>query len=213
MFQLRRNRQLREKLTSYFSTGQTAIDTFLAGMKYYVGNGPEGLTQYVSPSHQHESACDAIRFSIEEDLFEKSLMPAIREDIMLLLEEVDEMINQSEDVLRQIHIQLVTMPDFLVKRLGELSDVCHEACTILLKQGAAALEHDSHAKEYRNRIDALESKADRLEQTMLAELFRSDLPLGQKILARDVIVEVSHLADLAEDAADFIVVFRLKREI
>jgi predicted phosphate transport protein (TIGR00153 family) len=213
MLQLKRNRALREKLGTYFSTGQTAIDTFLSGMTHFVGHGHVGLDEYARPSHRQESACDAIRFGIEQDLFEKSLMPALREDIMLLLEQVDHVINQCEDVLRQIHIQRVVMPEFLRDRLLELARLCHEAGAVLLKQGAASLEHDSHAKEHRDRIDTLESEADHLEQGMIADLFRSDLSLAEKMLVRDIISEVSHVADLAEDAANFIVVFRLKREI
>lgn len=212
MFLYRRNRELRDQLALYIDKARAVFDAFRDGLAYYREHGYPGLERYARLSHTDESECDQVRRQIERDLFAKSLLPEAREDVMSLLEHIDLVINQAEDVLRQIVLQRIALPPALMDRYAELGTCCHRAAITLMDQAAAALGNAPTARELGDAVKACESQADQSEQGLVAALFASDLPLAEKLYYRDLVTLTAAMGDLAEDAANLVTVFALKRE-
>jgi|GEM_PF-3571530 len=212
MFLFRRNRELREQLGVYVEKARVVLDTFRDGLRHYLAGGLDGLDGYVQASHSGESACDGIRRQVERDLFAKSLLPESREDIMALLEHVDPVLNQAEDVVRQILLQRILLPQAFLAGYGDLGMRCHEAGMTLFDQAAAALRNDPRSRALGDAVKACESRIDQSEQQLVAALFASDLPLAEKLHYRDLVTMTAAIGDLAEDAANLLTVFALKRD-
>lgn len=210
---LRRNRRLREKLIRYLETGKQTVNCFRDGVRHYCEHGLEGLDAFARTTHHGESQCDRIRRLIEVELFEKSLMPESREDIMMLLEQLDLVINQSEEIIRQIVLERIVLPNDYLEDFGELGATCHRASQLVMDQALSGFEGETDIQTLGDRIDHLESEADQTEQAMVGRLFTSNLELAEKMLYRDLVRATARLGDLAEDAANMITVCRVKREI
>ena len=213
MFMLKRNRELKALLKEYLNTGIQTVDCFRDGLLHYSVHGLEGLDDFALTTHREESTCDHLRRTIEAELFGKALMPESREDVMELLEHIDLIMNQAEDVLRQIVNQCIVLPTEYMSAYGELVGVCHETCTLLMQQTLSTFVGDTAAQVLGDRIEELESASDVLEQDMIRRLFRSDLSLAEKMHYRDLVSATSMMCDLAEDAANLITICRIKREI
>lgn len=212
MFMFRRNRELREKMLAYLVSATDTIDEFETGIAQYLAQGRQVLEKFVSDTHARESACDGLRQRIELDLFEQSLLPETREDLMLMLERLDEVVNQSEDILRDLWLQHVTLPEFLKHDFGRLTEIGTAAARHAFIMARGAVTADGAARALHNEVDAIESNGDRIEQTMIRQLFEQPkLPLAEKLLYRDVIREAGKMADLAEDAADWTLIFIAKQ--
>lgn len=213
MFLFRKNRELRGKIELYTRTGAETLDVFARGIQRYMETGLEGLETFVGEAHGREHACDVIRREIERELFEKSLLPELREDICRLIDHLDLLMNQAEDVLRQLVNQCIDLPAELKPGFHDLAGVSHDACRLVLEQALHAFEHDSHAKEYAQQVGELENRGDRIEQDLVRQVFRGPFELAEKLLYRDIITMTGCMADLAEEVADLVLVFRIKREI
>jgi uncharacterized protein len=213
MFMFRRNRELRRKLALYIEGARRVADTFRTGLHHYREHGLADLEQFARASHRDESECDRLRREVERDLFAKALLPESREDIMALLERLDLVVNQLEDVLRQILLQRIELPDYAQDAYAELGERCHDATTVLLDQAAAALANDPRTRELGDAVKACESRVDQCEQQLVSTLFaRPDLELARKLHLRDLVTMTAAISDLAEDAANLLTVFALKRE-
>jgi predicted phosphate transport protein (TIGR00153 family) len=212
MFLFRRNRELRQQLAVYVEKARLVAETFRDGLRHYRQHGLQDLDQFARVSHREESECDRLRRQVERDLFSKSLLPESREDIMGLLEHLDLVINQAEDVLRQIVLQRIELPLPFQDAYAELGERSYEAAAVLLEQAAAALANDPRTRELGDAVKACESRVDQSEQHLVAALFASDLELARKLHYRDLVTMTAEISDLAEDAANLLTVFALKRE-
>jgi uncharacterized protein Yka (UPF0111/DUF47 family) len=212
MFLFRRNRELREQLGLYVDKARLVLDTFRDGVRHYLEHGTQGMERFARTSHTDESECDRIRRQVERDLFSKSLLPESREDIMALLEHVDLVVNQAEEVLRQILLQRILLSRPFQAAYADLSMCCHEAGMTLFDQAAAALRNDPRTRALGDAVKACESRTDQTEQQLVAALFASDLPLAEKLQYRDLVTMTAAIGDLAEDAANLLTVFALKRD-
>jgi len=212
MFLFRRNLELRRQLTAYVESAVRVADTFRAGLHHYRQHGLQDLDQFARLSHRDESECDRIRREIERDLFAKSLLPESREDVMALLEHLDLVINQLEDVLRQIVLQRIELPDYVQDAYADLGEGCHQAAIVLLQQATAALGSDPRTRDLGDAVKACESRVDQREQQLVSALFASDLELARKLHFRDLVAMTAAISDLAEDAANLLTVFALKRD-
>jgi predicted phosphate transport protein (TIGR00153 family) len=212
MLMFRRNRELQQQLVRYIHEARLVMGMFLEGLSHYREHALDGLESFVRASHGHESDCDRIRRQVERDLFAKSLLPESREDIMALLEHVDLVLNQAEDVLRQILLQRVVLPPAFQAAYADLGSRSHEAGMTLLDQAASALINDPRTRDLGDAVKACESRVDQAEQRLIADIFASDLPLTEKLHYRDLVTLTAAIGDLAEDAANLLTVFALKRE-
>jgi predicted phosphate transport protein (TIGR00153 family) len=186
--------------------------TFRQGLQHYREHGLEGLDEHVRLAHRSESECDQVRRQVERDLFAKSLLPESREDIMGLLEHIDLVINQAEDVLRQIGLQRLLLPPAFQTAYADLAERSYAAGTALLRQANAALQAEATVRDLGDEVKACESRTDEVEQGHVAALFASALPLAEKLHYRDLVTMTATISDLAEDAANLLTVFSLKRE-
>lgn len=212
MFLYRRNRELQGALVHYVAEARRVFEIVAAGLRQVAAGADADLAEAVRLSHAAESECDRIRRQIERDLFEKSLLPEAREDIMALLESLDLVINQAEDVLRQIVLQRIALPAAFRPAYADLGRHCHEAAIHLLDQADAALANDPRGRALGDAVKASESQIDHDEQGLIEAIFASDLPLAEKLHCRDLVSLTAAIGDLAEDAGNLLTVFMLKRE-
>ena len=214
MFMSATNRELRGKIGSYLSTARETLVGSADGLRYYVAHGLDAhFETCVGEVHTRENDADALRREIGIDLFAKSLLPDSREDLLLLLERVDLMPNQAEDVLRQLLIQNIRLPAFTHAELLELADLGVQAFDLVAEGIEDALGRRTHVQEITRRIDDAEHVGDQIEQKLVTQLFRSELPTGERILARDIITASGQILDFAQDVGILLTVFAVKRHI
>ncbi len=212
MFMFRRNRELREKVLEYLDSARDTIEDYERGIHDSLAKGRRSLEKQVSNTHARESVCDQLRQRIELDLFEQSLLPETREDLMLMLERLDLIVNQSEDILRSLWLQHVELPKCIQADYQALVSLGSKAAQRAFEMARQAVTAKGDARAMHDEIDAIESNGDRLEQTMIRRLFEQQkLPLAEKILVRDVIRVTGQMTDLAEDAADWMLIFVAKQ--
>jgi len=214
MFMWKKNQALREDIDRYLAVVDECLDCFCRGLQHVIEHGHDAhFLGLVDETHQKESDADGIRREIELQLYEKSLLPDSREDLMLLLERLDSLPNTAEEILRRIAYQELKIPTFLRDPLQEIARIGVETFGMVKEAVADALGTGEHTQELARRIDEAESVVDRLEGETVRALFQSDIGTGRKILLADLVARISDLCDDEEDAAYFLRIFVVKRRI
>ncbi len=172
--------------------------------------------QAISTLHDlsvNESEADNLKREIETMLYQKTLIPDLRSDVMTLLEHLDKIINLHEEM--GIHIKIeqpIFKQDFepALQMFLEQVTAAVDAMVLCVRSFFSDLER---VREYSEKTIFFESEADKACTALKMMIFDSDMKLVEKVQTRYFIDRIDELANLAEDTVDKIVVYTLKRAI
>lgn len=214
MFILNRNKILLGMIHSYFDICNNSMEILNNAISHYLSSGNDmEFEQIMRTALDNEFKADEILFDIEKLLYQKSLLPESREDIIRLLAKYDDIIDCSVHVLRYFHTRSMIIPV-----------TCNENITALLQQSLLCYEQvrlgieDLFAKRnnilgFVRQIKNYESQCDEIQATIIKELFLTPIEPYSKILISDLVNLIAKLSDLCEDAADLITLINIKRVV
>ncbi len=161
---------------------------------------------------EFESQGDDRRRDIERVMYAKGLIPQSRGDVLGLLEAMDRLPNRMASVVQILYTENISLPPRYQEDFQNLALINVEAVretVLLMRSFIQALEGLS---ERIQRIGEEESSSDSLERRLIYDLFRTDeLTDFQRIILRDLFLEVGAISDFAENFADRVGVCSVKR--
>lgn len=152
--------------------------------------------------HIHEHEADIIRREIMLKLYKGAFMPFYREDYLVLLSLGDEIANLAESVASYLVLTRPQIPGFLeggLKQLGSATIDTFQPLQEILKEfqkGGENLPRFAHS------VGEMEQKVDRLQWELTKSVFKSDLPLAEKLLLKEFIDKIAAISDQIEDVSD-----------
>ncbi len=215
MFFVNKQKKVEEQLSLYRQSVSECYQGFLeAVMEYFRSNDRVQLAENYQKIHKLESRADDIRREISVMMYSKSIFPESRGDILGLLEAMDKVPNQTESTLEMILTHYIEIPKELQSMVGELLRISG-LCVKALMEAAEKLFSDFVSANIAiGKVDQLESDADIIEMELIEKIFGSE-KFGdvQKLLLRDVVVNIAGITDKAENAGDCIRIIAAKRMI
>jgi len=187
---------------------------FGRALQVYLDSGPcEEFDAFLEHAAGLEHRGDQLRRSIETELYAQTLIPDLRADVMSLLEGMDNLINVYEGDLFRFSIQQPAIPENFRKEFAELGEtvvLCVESVVL----AARAFFRDIEAvRDHSVKTIFLETEADKIGTRMQREIFAADLPLERKMHLCYFVERVDELANSAEDMADMLQIYAIKRRI
>ncbi len=157
-----------------------------------------------------ESEADGVLREIMATLHQGAFLPILRKDIFRLAYAVDKVANAAESfcdfcLSQRPDIPASLRPAFLDITLAniEMFPLLRQAVEIIkLGSFGWAGESDSPFPGLLTRISMEESNIDDLEWKLTRDIFRSDLPLANKMHLHELLNHINRISDLIEDAAD-----------
>ena len=204
---------------------ENQIDEFLDGISeagivfrkavgLYLDNGiSEEFLSYAGQLNKIEGRGDRLRRKIEMRLYEQNLIPDLRADVLLLVENLDDLLNTYDANGFRLTIE---KPDF--KPL-EKSDVMNlvDAVTNCVENAilaSRAFFRDFFAvRDHSHKVMFYEHEADKISSELKKKVFDSDLPLASKLHIRYFVDLIDQIADDAEDIADQLAINVIKRDM
>ena len=171
-----------------------------------IQNGFDGV-------HLAEGKADDIRRELEHLMYRRAVFPESRGDILGLVETMDRVPNAAESALRMIVNQHIILPPELIGTLLALVSICTKCVFIMLGGVTQVFSSFVDASITVGKIDELESEADRIEADLIDQVFTADYSDLQKILLRDLIKQISAIADRSENVGDRMRIIVAKRGI
>ncbi len=209
-----RKHKIAQMIERYLVKVEECIECFRSALlKYFEKGISREFDELIEKTHIVESLADDMRREIEITLYEKSMIPESRGDILGLLENTDRVLNKAQSVLYQIQTQFLQMPEFLKDDFKKLMDINIEAFKGVGKAIRKLFEDLKVVRDITNEIDKCESSSDRLEREIIKKIFQSNIDIGEKILLKEVVIETGNISDLSQTVGDRLNIITAKRLI
>ncbi len=210
-----RARKVEGNIDKYLDNISKAILTFEQGIKEYFAGNFNLFEDKFKEATKLESDSDELRRDIKYTLYRELLIPDARGDVLGLLETLDDVIDVTEEVLREFSIEKpVTLEDFKEDFLS-LTEKSVKSAQELVSASRAFFREISHVHDYITQVHYWEHEADKVEERIKRSAFGSEKieKLSFKVQVRYFAERISFLADTAEAVAERLDVYTIKRSI
>ncbi len=214
MFTFRKNTIIKNKINQYLEIVSETSDLFRQAAIYHLQNGCDhDYKSQMEVVIKKESAADDLRREIEGELYRKSLLPEFREQILLAIDQLDEIPDKAEDIVKMIYNQNITVPENIRESMTELINLGSNTVELIVKAAQEAVGTTENIEEITRQIDHNESHGDSIDRTLIYDIFHQENIDIQTLVLKDYITEVGSILDIAQDVADTMVLIAIKRVI
>ena len=207
-----RTKQLELQIDSFFDKVSEAAVVFRLGVRVYLKEGyTEEFVTRLDRVVELESEADVLRRDIEKHLYSNTLIPDSRGDVLGLIETMDQLLSEFEDTLWAFLIEKPTIPEELGSGYRKLTNMVIKSVDELALSGRAFFRSPHDVPAYNHKVILYEKEADKISLNLKTAIFDSSLDLSFKIQLREFADRIDGIADLAEDVADRLAIYAIKR--
>ncbi len=207
-----RTKQLEQQIDDFLDKISESAVAFKLAIRVYLKEGSNGeFEEKLNAVNALESEADALRRSIEKDLYTYTLIPDARGDVLGLIETLDHIVGLFEGALWSVFIERPTIPEDHRSGFKKLTNMSVEAVDALVL-GARSFFRSPHAvPAFNHKVMIYEKEADKIGTKLKQEIFGSELELAEKAQLRNLVEHIDNVADWAEDVADRLAIYAIKR--
>lgn len=187
---------------------------FQLGVEAYLKANRESFAKKIEDISSVEHVGDALRRDLEELLYTQTLIPESRGDVLELLESMDGLLDRFKGSLWRFDIE---QPDIYPELHGDIQELasCAVECVEAMVRSARAFFKDLAAvADHLHKVSYWESQSDKVSTRLQKLVFnKEDLPLSYRMQLRDFIRHMDKISDRAEDVADKLRIYVIKRSL
>ena len=210
----RRTRALEVEIDRLLDTiSETAI-LFRRAVDVYLADGASSeFEEKLSQVNTLEGEADELRRAIETQLYAQTLIPDSRGDVLGLLENLDSVLNRCEGTLWAFSIETPDIPRQFHDDFRTLTEQVVLAAESIVLASRAFFRNIEAVNDHMHKVMFYEKEADRVSTKLKRAIFQTDLPLANKAHLRDFAEQLDNIADRAEDVADRLAIYTIKRTV
>ena len=187
---------------------------FKSIVSLYLNNGnTDKFDEMVKQVSEMESKADKITKEVERTLYEETLIPDARSDVLRLLEHMDELIGMYQGNCYHFSIQKPDFPKDFHEDLINLSETVVNCVESLCLTVRSFFRDIKSVRDNAHKVTFYEKESDIQFSSLARKIFDSKLPLDQKMHLRYFVEKIDRICDQAEDIADEIQIYAIKRSI
>lgn len=210
----RRTRQLEQQIDSFFDKLSESSVVYRLAVRVYLKEGAnEEFEERLDRVNKLETEADHLRRDIETQLYSNTLIPDSRGDVLGLIETVDQLLTQFEGSLWAFSIEKPDIPEDLRPGFKKLTNMVIRAADELGLGARAFFRNPHDVPAYNHKVQLYEKEADILSTALKRDIFDSDLDLSKKLHLREFVEAIDGIADMAEDVADRLAIYSIKRTV
>ena len=211
---LSRTKRLEIQIEEFLDKVTESTELFSIAFKVYLAEGVDTqFEEFMSKIQATEREGDELRRQIETELYERTLIPDLRSDVIWLIENMDKLTNTCKANLFRLSIQQPEIPDKLRATYIELIDITIDCVDKVVFTARNFFEDHESVADLAREVALLETKADEVSSPLQRRIFDSDLDLSQKMQLRYFVEHFDELANQSEDIADQLAISAIKRRI
>lgn len=208
----RRTKQLEQQIDSFFDKLSESSVVYRLAVRLYLREGlNEEFQSRLERVNELESEADTLRRDIEQRLYSNTLIPDSRGDVLGLIETVDKLLSQFEGSLWSLSIEKPDIPEDFRNGFRKLTNMVVKAADELAMSGRAFFRSPYDVPAHNHKVMLYEKEADAISTKLKKAIFDSDLDLSHKLHLREFVEQIDEVADLAEDVADRLAIYAIKR--
>jgi len=187
---------------------------FQLGVEAYLKANRESFAKKIEDISTVEHEGDALRRDLEELLYTQTLIPESRGDVLELLESMDGLLDRFKGSLWRFDIEQPDIYPELHDDIQELSSCAVECVEAMVRSARAFFKDLTAVADHLHKVSYWESQSDKVSTRLQKLVFnKDDLPLSYRMQLRDFIRHMDKIADRAEDVADKLRIYVIKRSL
>jgi len=163
----------------------------------------EQVAGHVTNMHKIENDADMEKHEMIRNLAQEFITPIEREDIAALSQELDNIVDAVEDVMRRVYMFNVTSLRPEALEFTKLIVHCCEAFEKLVEE-FRCFKKSKIISEYIIEVNTLENKGDKLHADSLRRLFTEETSTDDRLVWTTIFEALEACLDACENAADII---------
>ena len=209
----RQTKELETQVDTFFHKLSEAAVIYRLAVREYLRDGvTDEFQTRLENVCQKENEADNLRRAIEMSLYAKLLIPDSRGDVLGLIETTDEVLTLFKRSLWAFDVETPDInPDFttgfrrltnmVVKSVDDLAN----GCRIFFRSPHLV-------SSYAAKVSLYEQEADKISNALKKQIFAAQLDLTTKIHLREFVDQIDAIANQAEDVADRLTIYAIKRQ-
>ncbi|WP_243545377.1 DUF47 domain-containing protein [Pseudodesulfovibrio tunisiensis] len=211
---LRRQVRLIKRIDEFFNYLSESGITFKLGVAAYLRGDMDTFNDKLKAIGRSEHLGDELRREIERDMYTKTLIPESRGDVLELLENLDALLDRFKAVMWQFDIQQPAVPEPLHEDANNLCAYVVEAVEAIVLSSRAFFTDLNQVANTLHKVSAWESEADYVNTRLQKKIYRMPgVELAFRNQLRDFARRIDNIADAAEDVADRLSIYVIKRSL
>lgn len=210
-----RTKELNAKITEFLNNISESALLFEQAVGCYIVN--EDSDEFEILLHKVgslEARNDQLRRAIEAKLYEHTLIPESRADVLELLEGMDKIVNKFEAQLYQFSIERIVINEDVKPLYQELTESTVRSVEALVRSVRAFFVNINEINDHLHKVMFFEKQSDMIGTKLKRKLFgNKNDELSHQIQQRMLCDDIDSIADLAEDIADELSIYTIKREV
>ena len=187
---------------------------FQHGVDAYLKGDQPSFAKKIEDIAAVEHVGDALRRDLEEQLYTQTLIPESRGDVMELLENMDGLLDRFKGALWRFEIEQPDIYPELHNDIRELATCVVESVEAMVRSARAFFKDLAAVADHLHKVSHWESQSDKVSTRIQTRVFRKkELHLSHRMQLRDFIRHVDKIADRAEDVADKLRIYVIKRTL
>lgn len=182
------------------------------GMDAYLKGNTEAFAMSLASIRESEHQGDKLRRTIEQELYRKTLIPESRGDVMELMEDMDALLDRFTGLIWQFEIEKPEICSEFHDDFRELLRYSVEAVESNVLSCRAFFTDIQAVSNHLHKVSFWEKESDKVSTRLQKAIFsREDLRLSHRMHLRFFAKQVDRIADEAEDVADRLNIYVIKR--
>lgn len=187
---------------------------FKHGVDAYLKGNIDSFEKKLEDITAVEHRGDALRRNLEEQLYTQTLIPESRGDVLELLESMDGLLDRFKGALWRFEIERPDIYPELHDDIRELATCAVESVEAMVLSTRAFFKDISAVADHLHKVAHWETQSDKVSTRIQKYVFRKkDLHLSYRMQLRDFIRHMDKIADRAEDVADKLRIYVIKRSL
>ncbi len=207
----RKTRELESEIDDFCNTVDQGALSFKLGIKNFLDNAATAFEDKLRQVNELESRGDTLRRAIERKLYSQTLIPESRGDVLGLLENMDRILNDCEGAMWQFFIEKPDIPAEFSADFANLTDCAVQSVDALVSAARAFFRDIDAVSDQLHKVMFFEKEADKVSTKLKIAIFASELDLSRKAQLRNFVEHIDNIADTAEDVADRLAIYTIKR--
>ena len=209
-----RTRALEGEIDEFLDKLSESSQVFKAAIKTYLKDGCTAeFEQRLHDVNRMESEADKLRRDIETKLYAHTLIPESRGDVLGLIETLDHLLNLFEGSLWAFSIERPDIPEEFHTDYETLTELAVQSVESLVLASRAFFRDIEAVGDHNHKVMLYEKEADKIGTKLKKAIFASDLDLSRKSHLRNFVEQIDDVPDWAEDVADRLAIYSIKRTV
>ena len=208
-----KTRELESQIDEFCDKVDQGAMTFKIGIHCYINDDFPAFDEKLKQINLLESRVDDLRRNVERRLYEQTLIPESRGDVLGLLEYMDTILNKCEGAMWQFAIEKPHIPEEFRADYMNLVDAAVAAVDSLVAASRAFFRGSETVTDHMHKVLFYEKEGDKISTRLKMAIFADGLDLAHKAQLRNFVEHVDNIADTAEDVADRLAIYSIKRSI